>query len=340
MGHPEIDNRTSFGFEPVFIADEDLRPIVVTLVKATYQFDLEGALWLAEEQIPVNLAGEPWSDAPISSYKYEPEIAPTKLATDVVLIGHAVPPGGGATEVDVGIRVGPVQKVARVFGDRFWVWTPQGVGRSRTSVLEPVALTWENAFGGQDQAASTPDRPVFEPRNPVGTGFGMPLARDGDCLKLPSIEEPNQLIANYGDVVVPCGFGFISPDWQPRASLAGTYDEEWDATRKPLLPVDFDRRFFNAAPPGLITPGYLHGNEEVVVLNTTPVPRVAFRLPNVPPPVCRVVLKGKRDTTLHTQLDTVIVNSDEQQLLLLWRGHMLVGGGPHDVTAITIDESS
>ena len=65
----------------------------------------------------------PATDAPVSSYKYEPEIALFKPATDVVLIGHAHPPGGGATQVDVGIKVGPVQKVARVFGDRFWLLT-------------------------------------------------------------------------------------------------------------------------------------------------------------------------------------------------------------------------
>jgi hypothetical protein len=336
VSHPEIDNGTSFGFEPVFIADEDLRPIVVTVVKATYQFDLQGALWLAEEQIPVNLAGEPWSDTPISSYKYEPEIAATKLATDVVLIGHAEPPAAGATQVDVGIRVGPVQKVTRVFGDRFWVWMSQGAGRSRTAPLERIALTWENAFGGQDEVASTPDRPVFEPRNPVGTGFGMPLAKDGDSLKLPNIEDPNQLIAGYGDVVTPCGFGFTSPDWQPRASFAGTFDEEWNATRKPLLPLDFDRRFFNAAAPGLTAPGYLQGDEEVVVLNTTSVARLGFRLPGVPPPHCRVVLRGQRDTVIQTNLDTVIVNTDEMQLLLLWRAYTLLPTGPHDVSAISI----
>ena len=69
----------------------------------------------------MNLAGEPCDRRPVSSYKYEPEVALCKPATDVVLIGHAQPPGGGATQVDVGIKVGPVQKVARVFGDRFWV---------------------------------------------------------------------------------------------------------------------------------------------------------------------------------------------------------------------------
>jgi hypothetical protein len=334
VGHPEIENGTPFAFEPVFIADEELRPIVVTVVKATYNFDLHGAVWLAEEQMPLNRAGERWGGAPVASYKYEPEIALCKPATDVVLIGHAQPPARGTTQVDVGIRVGPVQKVARVFGDRFWIWTKQGVGMSKAAALERVPLTWENAFGGRDQTRSTPERAVLEPRNPVGTGYGKPLAKDGDILRLPNIENPHDLIGQYGAVVTPWGFGFTSPDWQPRATFAGTYDEAWDKTRKPLLPVDFDRRFFNAAAPGLVAPRYLRGDEEVFVLNATSVPRLSFFLPGVPPPRCRVVLRNRQETPLTTNLDTVIVNADEQLVTLLWRAHALVAGGPHDVTAL------
>jgi hypothetical protein len=336
LGHPEIENRTPFAFEPVFIADEELRPIVVTVIKATYEFDLHGELRLAEEQVPVNLGGETWTDAPLSSYRYEPEGVLPKPSTDVVLIGHAHPPAGGATHVDVGIKVGPVQKLARVFGDRFWVWTNTGVRRSRPAPLQPTPLIWENAFGGRDEKNSTPERTSLEPRNPIGTGFGRPLSRDHERLRLPNIENPEDLIGDYGSVVAPCGFGFTSPHWQPRAAFAGTYDDRWSRTRKPLLPVDFDRRFYNAAAPGLIASGYLRGDEDAVLLNTTTVPRVAFRLPAVAPPVCHVVLRGAKDVEIHTELDTVIVNCDDQRLLLLWRGDISSGQGPHDVRAIVI----
>jgi hypothetical protein len=334
LGHPEIENRTPYAFEPIFIADEDFQPIVVTVIKATFNFNLEGDVWLAEEQLPLNLSGEPATDAPISSYKYEPEIAPFKPRTDVVLIGAAEPPGDGATYVDVGLKVGPVQRVARVFGNRYWVMVNGVVRMSRTAPLERVPLIWEHAFGGRDETRSTPQRALVESRNPVGTGFGMPLTKDDDLLRLPNIEDPNELITDYGGVVAPCGFGFISPDWQPRARFAGTYDEEWNRTRKPLLPADFDRRFFNAAAPGLVAPTYLRGDEEVVVLNATPVPRLAFRLPRVTPPRCWVTLHGRADTELSTNLDTVIVNASEFRLILLWRAFALSAGGPHDVAAL------
>ena len=285
MDHPEIDNATPFAFEPVFIADEQLRPVVVMVIKATFRFGLDGAVSLADEQMPVNPTGETWTDAPVSSYKYESEVALCKLATDVALICHVQPPGRGATQVDVGIKVGPVQKVARVFGDRFWTSTRGGgVELSKPVPLERVPLTWERAFGGQDAARSTPDLPLFEARNPVGTGFGKPLTKEGERLRLPNIEDPNDLISGYGAVVAPCGFGFTSPNWQPRVRFGGTYDERWTETRRPMLPDDFDRRFFSAAAPGLLAPGYLRGDEEVVVLNGTAAPRLAFRLPGYPRP--------------------------------------------------------
>jgi hypothetical protein len=336
VGHPAIDNGTPFAVEPLFLTDEDGRPIVVPIIKATYEFDVQGNLRFGEEQVPVNVAGEPATDAPVSSYKYEPDISFMKPATDVVLIGHAEPPSRGATQVDVGIRVGPVRKLARVFGDRYWVMSHGSVLMSRTGELGRVPLLWEHAFGGHDELHSTPDRPVFEARNPVGRAFGRPLSKDADHIKLPNIEDPSEMITAYGAPVTPCGFGFTAPNWQPRAAFAGTYDEQWDRTRKPRLPLDFDRRFFNAAAPGLVAPGYLAGNEDVVVLNATPGGRLGFVLPAVPAPRCTVVIGRERDALLATNLDTVVVNTDEMRLFLTLRGYATTARGPHDVSTIRV----
>ena len=208
---------------------------------------------------------------------------------------------------------------------------------SRTAALEPVPLTWENAFGGSDETRSTPGACAAETRNPVGTGFGKPLRSTAIALRLPNIEDPNQLISGDGAVV---SHRAASVSRRRTGSLApalpGTYDEAWNSTRKPLLPADFDRRFFNAAAPGLVAPGYLRGDEEVIVLNATAVPRLAFRLPGVSAAAVPVVLARPAGNRAADHLDTVIVNSDEQLLILLWRAYARVGRGPHDVTAIEV----
>jgi hypothetical protein len=144
------------------------------------------------------------------------------------------------------------------------------------------------------------------------------------------------LIRRYGDSPAPAGFGFVSADWEPRARYAGTYDEAWSQERKPLLPKDFDRRFFNAASPGLTAPGYLKGNEDVVVVNASAVSPLRFHLPGAPPPVCDIELRGGKKEVLPTNLDTVIINTDEMLVLLLWRAHLRVTNGPHDVTSIKV----
>jgi hypothetical protein len=45
---------------------------------------------------------------------------------------------------------------------------------------------------------------------------------------------------------------------------------------------------------------------------------------------------GRQDAHVPMFLDTVIINTDEDVLLLLWRGHLAVRNGPHDVVSIQI----
>jgi hypothetical protein len=104
----------------------------------------------------------------------------------------------------------------------------------------------------------------------------------------------------------------------------------------PLLPTDFDRRFFNAASPGLIAPGHLKGDEPVSMENISGREQCAFRLPALPPPEIRVELTFGEDETLQTKLDTVIVNADENRLFLIWRANLTLRSGPLDVTTMEI----
>lgn len=337
MGHPEIDNRSNFAFELLFLADENGSTLFVPLVKATYRNISGKQLLLAEDQISANLTGEFWTDPDSSSYKYEPETAFVKSATDIVLIGHAHAIKPGTTSIDVGIRVGPVQKVVRVVGDRYLV---RNLGKSSIygpKSFEKIPLIYELSFGGWDRSHPDPAKHTFEPRNPVGVGFGYPIGNIDGPIRLPNIEDPKMPWKRWGDRPPPAGFGFISPHWQPRASFAGTYDKKWDETRKPLLPIDFDRRFFNAASPGMVAPGYLRGDEPITIINASSEGRLTFNLPRVPAPWCGIELKGGKKEILHTRLDTIIINTDEDLVFLLWRAHMTVRNGPHDVLAIEID---
>lgn len=336
MGHPTIENLTPFTFEPLFLADEEMRPLLVPVVKATFEISPHGKLTPAEEQEPLQMAGKRWDDSDESSDRYEPEAAFFKPATDVVLVGHAHALERNTRELLVALKVGALQKGVKVIGDRVWFKSMGSIAMTKPAPFERIPLRYERAFGGWDRSHPDAAKHTFEPRNPVGTGFRAAGSRFEEGVRLPNLEEPTQLVEDWGDTPPPAGFGFIGPNWQPRAAFAGTYDAAWEKSRKPLLPKDFDRRFLNAASPGLIAPGYLLGNEPVVIANATPEGRLSFQLPGVPPPRVQVVRADLPDAAITLQLDTVILDTDVMRLFLLWRGHLVLKREPLEVRALRV----
>jgi len=339
MPHPSLDNKTPYVVEPLFYDDEDGDPTLVVLTKATFELHTANQLALLEEQPPLLTSGECYGEDPeVSSYRYEPEgMAPFKAATDVAVIGHACAPKPRTTAVDVGLQVGPLRKVARVFGERLWF---KGVGAFQLSAPHPfekIPLTYERAFGGWDRSPANADHHRVEARNPVGRGFHTRHSAVETEDYAPNIESINALISGYRDTPAPVGFGFTSPHWQPRAKYAGTYGELWDKTRKPRLPTDFDVRHFSAASEGLLAQGYLRGDESVQSVGLSPRGEVRFGLPGLPPPQVRAVIADKPDPVFTPRLDTVILDFDQQRVTLFWRCRTKLSEGPHDVAEIAVE---
>jgi hypothetical protein len=336
VSHPELINKTPFVLDTLFLADESGVPLCVPVMKATLAITPDGVLGIAPAQLPLLPAGEPRGDPAVASYVYEPEIAFHKVATDVVLIGHAHANPAGVSEVTTGIRVGPVQKLVRVVGDRAFAVRGGTTYISAPRPFERIPLIYERAFGGWDRRNPNAEFHAFEPRNPVGCGFRESDASDDDEMRLPNLEDPEQPWRSAGDRPPPAGFGFLSPNWAPRSHFVGTYDAQWEATRSPLLPVDFDRRFFSAATPGLIAPGYLRGNESVTTLNVSPEGRLAFALPGFAPLAFDYQLRNGRTASLPANLDTLIVNMDARIVVLLWRASFALPRGPLDVATLRV----
>jgi len=335
VAHPEIDNRTPFAVTPLFIADEDGRPIVVPVIKATFDVTPHGDVAVSETQVPVDFKGKLHGEPAKSSPRLEPDIAFIKLATDCVLLGHAVSMHP-TTQMDVGVRIGPVAKSVRVTGNRWWLDGAVGLTMSSPEPFQLIPLVYERAFGGWDRTPEQEKHHEYETRNPVGVGFvgkrGAPLVG----APLPNIEDPFEMMTSPTSRARPVGFGFVGVEWQPRVAFAGTYDDAWSTDRAPLLPKDFDRRFFNAASEGLVAPGYLRGDEWVQAFGVTAEGPWAFRLPGVDPPVVTIAVPLTGDVSLQTNLDTVIVDSDARRVTLIWRAFTPLRSGPHDVSALRV----
>lgn len=308
-----IENRTPFAAERSWVRDRDGAEVWLVAVKCTFDIRPDGTTAVSAEQPPVLRVPEYHGEPGKSSIKYDGDLMERKTTTDVYVVGHACAPGGNVvSELDAGFRVGPVQKLLRVTGDRVW----GAVGASRPQPFAKMPLVYERAFGGVDTQSATPERD-WEWRNPVGTAFAVQKSHlSGRAL--PNIEYPNAPFAAWNDRPPPAGFGAIGPHWQPRCSFAGSYGEAWAMTRKPLLPDDFDPRYFQCTPPDQQAPEFLRGGEPVVLYRLTPDGDLRFTLPRLHLGFDTHFFDGTRAIHQTRHLHTVILEPDFPRVSLVW----------------------
>lgn len=310
----QLKNPTALAASLMLLPDMNGIDTLFGVVKGT--FTLGPRLTLADEQVPVTMADQHYGDPAKTSIRAPSDVCLGKPGTDVVMVGSAWAPDGRPTwQADVTLAVGARSKTVRVFGDRVWDTSAAGATIAWVAPFIQMPLVWERGFGGTDH---TDKGPRAEPRNPVGTGFRAgggtrPLAG----MPLPNIEDPAALITSPGDSPAPTGFAPVAPNWEPRTTFVGTYDDQWQRSRAPYLPADFDPRFFHFAPSALAMPR-LRGDEPVVVDGATPEGSLRFWLPRF-----SVALTFRRDSGDEVRpcaLETVIIEPDERRLVLVWRG--------------------
>ena len=324
VSQPPVDNRTEFAVFPQLLLDRDGEKLV-TIVKATYELDADGALRIAppERRRGVRFADVPWDDKKPESLAYPGDVCLRKPATDVVLVARAwPPPGRPVSSVDVRVEVGPVKKSLVVYGRR--VWLGGGAGLSSPAPFDGVDMTWDNAWGGRDD--SDPAALLEEPRNPAGSGVSRKPASLAHQ-PAPQIEDPAYPIQSAQTRPPPAGIGPVGRGWEPRRRHAGTYDAAWLETRAPLPPDDFDDRFNQCAPPGLVADPPLRGGEAVRLLGLAPEGARSFQLPRGGVQI-EFQVKDREPAAFFPHLDTVLLDLFETgpekpiAVELVWRAHV------------------
>jgi hypothetical protein len=312
-----LDNKTPFSAERTIVMDKSGEKSWVVVVKATFDVDERGKTELSPEQKPPLFSAEHIAEPGSSSIRYEAEMLPSKGATDVILNAKAYAPKGKPAEfVDVGMAVGPLKKYLRVFGDR--VWTMGVVGQptfSAPAKFEQKPIIFERAFGGWDRTDPDPQRQQMYWPNPIGSGFAT-RASNLEGQPLPNVEVPTQLISTWKDRPPPGGFGAIASYWSPRIECGGTYDATWQKSKFPLLPDDFDSRFYRCALPDQQVVGYLRGGEDVALLNLTQSGSLRFSLPKVF--LAFTTRFGKHKEEHRATLQTVIIEPDYPRVIMVW----------------------
>lgn len=306
----QLKNNTPFAADIALFPNEEGVDTLYLMVKATFKI---GEQWsLTDQQLPPTQADEYWADPASSSIKYMSDYHTGKCCSDIVMIGHAFAPDGKAvTQLDVRLAVETVNKTIRVFGDRQW-----NNGRISYPVpFQSMPMVYERAYGGQFSVDGQCDS---ETSNPVGLGYvGKRAKEQTNGLFLPNLENPAELISCLTDRPKPACFAAIAPYWSPRSSFAGTYDEQWQITRAPYLPLDFDKRFFNVADADLIYPEFLRGGERVEISNMHPQGKLKFKIPHVQ---LKSEIKIADDImTPHFNLETLLLEPNDLTISMVWR---------------------
>lgn len=323
----QLNNRTPFAAMPMLFPNAAGIDTMFAVVKGT--FAIGDRLALADEQLPVTLQDQHYGDPAKTSIRMPSDVSLEKLGTDVVVVGSACAAGEKPTwQMDVSVSVGAVTKTVRVCADRVWDGVP-GAAATWVAPFVRMPLVWERAFGGHDESS---DPVAADSRNPVGVGFrGHNSARPIAGMRLPNIEDPTAPISSPTQVTPPAGLGPVAPHWQPRQRYAGTYDNEWMQNRAPYLPRDFDVRFCQIAPSGLVTPGHLRGGELVQLTGVTPNGAIRFQLPTQGVEVTYLLDGGEESRP--ALLDTLIIEPDARRAILVWRAAL-----PCDKKALKVKE--
>jgi hypothetical protein len=317
------------------------RELLVVVIKGTFILPKPGeTLRLHDEQLPLVMAdtftGQPGFSAPLQ----EVDFAPRKHQCDVLLTGSAHAPGGRpVTRTQVALSVGRMCKTIDVVGPRVWQAGLTGIRASDPQAFVRQPVSYDQAFGGVDQASDDPREHDAFMRNPVGKGFHKQLKSEWvDGQPLPGTEKPGEPVNWPSDAYEPMAFGPLGRVWQQRACHGGTYDQQWLDNEFPFLPKDFDERYFQAAPldQQIALP---REPLDISLLNLTPDGVRRFTLPNFEAPVHIFPKNGEREDGM-AQLDTIVFEPDEERFSLTWRYTRPLKKSLHEISQVMVGKRS
>ncbi|WP_438036476.1 DUF2169 family type VI secretion system accessory protein [Sorangium sp. So ce204] len=315
-------NATPVAALAVPLHDERGVDVVILLAKAT--FARRGpTLVLLEEQAPLRLNDVPTDEAAVrdgreSSIRYPSDVCCEKPGADVVIVGSAVS-SKAVSSLDVAVRAPGRSMSLTVHGERVFYKSGLGIKISPAAPFERAAITYERAYGGTSK-----DGTVVEWHNPVGRGAHRSTS-ELDGSPAPCIEDPAHPVTGT-DATPPAGFGAIAMWWLPRRALSGTMDAAWQRERMPLPPLDFDRRFYHVAHPGLQLDRPLAAGDVIATHGLCPEGLFDVTIPELAI-VAHLRRATGRAVSLPLALDTAVLEPDTARVELTFRRVVPLGRG-------------
>jgi hypothetical protein len=321
-------NDTPFSADRGCYRDRHGREVWMGGLRASFDVTADGRLKRSEIQTPPRRTAA-WTGEPGQSSLLDDSDLVPRGGSDLLIRGHAHAPRGRSVRVlDVGFRLGSRVKTLRVHGERRWVrGSGSEVVPGPAEPFEKVPLVYERAFGGTDPNAP-PERLRACAANPVGSGYRYEPAELLDQ-PAPQIEYPGVALAAGTHQIAPPGFGPIAPHWQPRVSLAGTYDEAWRASRAPLRPADYHPDFVRCAPQDQQKPSFLRGGDWLELSHLTEEGSLRLQLPDIAVRMTTVFRDGAVDSEAHLHIVRALL--DERRVELSWIALQPCQGREHEI---------
>ncbi len=312
----------------------------VVAARGTFELVPDAPMRLAATQAPFAWEDvyEEWGGA--SVLVGPSDFVPYKPGTDVTVLAEAhAPDGRPAARIECGLRIeGRLEKRLVAHGPRAWQrrrherrsrWLGRLIEERWAWELGPaepvtsVPLSWALAVGGPLPGGSG----EVHVNNPVGRGLVGAAEGDAPPVPAPRIEAVGAPVSDPHDLPLPAGFAPLAPVWETRLRHAGTYDERWLAERHPLLPHDFDPRFWQVAPPDQVATPHLAGHEAYALAHLhRDYPLLVGRLPG-----CTLqarVHHGERHADVRLALDGVHLDlrQGRARATLTWRRALPLSG--------------
>lgn len=272
-----LTNETPFAAERTWTRDERGAEFWLVAVRAAFVIDEDGRQMPAERQTEVQRVPVYAGDPMTSGLLADSDFVLHKDGSDVLVQGRAhAPHGQPAVQTQVRIMLAGIDKTLLVHGERRLYKGGTGLGITGAAPFLTMPLMWERTYGGWDRRDKTRD---WVAENPAGIGFATAIDRLYET-PAPNVEYPGAAYRGPGSGR-PAALGPVAHHWAPRVRYAGTYDAHWQKTRDPLLPEDFDRRYFRSAPVDQQTPKPLVGYEQVRLGGLTHDGFLGFILPRI-----------------------------------------------------------
>jgi hypothetical protein len=317
-----LNNETPFAAERTWTRDERGAEFWLVALRAAFVIDPDACQVPAQKQTEVQrvpvFAGDPLTTALLT----DSDFALHKAGTDVLLVGQAHAENGRpATQARVRLKVADVDKTLVVHGERRLYKGGIGLGMTGAAPFVIMPLMWERSYGGWDKQGRRED---WLAENPAGVGFATEVNHLYDT-QAPNVEYPD---APYRGPHSgrPAAFGPVAHHWRPRIRYAGTYDARWEKTRDPLVPEDFDRRYFRSAPVDQQTRKPLVGYEEVRLGGLTPEGFLGFILPRLVFDVI-TTFKGRGDVRQQPAIHTLWLMPQERRFEIVYLSALEVPPG-------------